>query len=286
MTNEQLVIRIKAGIDVPENTLLLWQSNKGYIFKIANKYKAYGELEDLEQEGFLGLCDAIEHYDPDEGVLFMSYAGYWIHQNISRYVKSNGTVRIPEFAQERIQAYKKMVVHWKREFNRKPTDKEVMRYLGLSYQQVENVKLDLLTSQIGSLDVPLGDEEDMSMYELLPGDSFEESLVDKLQNEQLKDILWPLVDDLPGQQPLAIRERFQNDLTYEGVGDALGVTRDDARNLITKGLRELRKPKRSNQLRPFLDDEIYSRALQGNGVGTFRNTWTSSTERVALKLVK
>lgn len=285
MTNEQLVIRIKAGIDVPENTLLLWQNNKGYIFRIANKYKSYGELEDLEQEGFLGLCDAIEYYDPEEGVPFMSYAGYWIHQKISRYVKGSSLIRMPEYAAIRLGQYKKMLIHWKKEFNREPTDKEVMRYLNISHQQVEHVKMDLLTSQTGSLDVPMG-EDDATMYELLPGDSFEDGLVDKLHHEQLKDTLWSLVGELPGQQSLAIRERFRNELTYEGVGDVLGVSRDAARNLITKGLKELRKPKRSNQLRPFLDEEIYSRALQGNGVNTFRQTWTSSTERVALKLVK
>ena len=47
MTNEQLVIRICAGIDEADNTLQLWQQNRGYINKIVNHYKAYAEEEDL-----------------------------------------------------------------------------------------------------------------------------------------------------------------------------------------------------------------------------------------------
>ena len=48
MTNEQLVIRICAGIDEADNTLQLWQQNRGYINKIVNHYKAYAEEEDLQ----------------------------------------------------------------------------------------------------------------------------------------------------------------------------------------------------------------------------------------------
>lgn len=97
MTNEQLTIRIKAGIDVANNMLQLWQQNRGFIHKIVNQYKAYAEEEDLEQEGYLGLSAAVDHYNPDEGVTFIHYASFWIKQYIARYIRGNGTVRLPEF---------------------------------------------------------------------------------------------------------------------------------------------------------------------------------------------
>lgn len=112
MTNEQLTIRIKAGIDVANNMLQLWQQNRGFIHKIVNQYKAYAEEEDLEQEGYLGLSDAVSHYNPDEGVTFLHYASFWIKQYMSRYIKSNGTIRLPEFMQGRIREYNKMVQKW------------------------------------------------------------------------------------------------------------------------------------------------------------------------------
>ena len=64
MTNEQIITRIKAGIDTANNTALLWQQNQGLINKIVNRYKDYGEEEDLQQEAFLGLCNAIDHFEP------------------------------------------------------------------------------------------------------------------------------------------------------------------------------------------------------------------------------
>ena len=51
-----------------------------------------------------------------------------------------------------------------------------------------------------------------------------------------------------------------------------------------KGLRELRKPSMSNELKPFIwDDYVYNQALRGNGAEHFNRTWTSSTERIALE---
>lgn len=284
MTNEQIVARIKAGIDVPENTLLLWENNKGYIYKIAVKYAGYSDIEDLKQEGFIGLCDAVEHYDPEEGVLFMTYAGYWIQQKISRCAMADTVVRFPEQAMTLVNKYKKMITNWKKDFNREPSERELKAYLGISKAQLENLRQDVLISSVGSLDVSVGDEENMTMYELLPWERFEDTVMDNLLQEQLSGVLWPMVDDLPGQQGAAIRERFQNDKTLEEVGKVLGGDFNTARNLISKALKELRKPSRSKKLLPFLDDEIYRRALHGNGVGTFKNTWTSSTERVALKM--
>ena len=94
MDNEQLVIKIKASIDVADNMLALWQQNRGFIHKIVNQYKAYAEEEDLEQEGYLGLSAAVDHYNPDEGVTFIHYASFWIKQYIARYIRGNGTVRL------------------------------------------------------------------------------------------------------------------------------------------------------------------------------------------------
>ena len=56
MTNEQLVIRVKAGEDTAGNMLKLWQQNKGFIAKMAKKYQGYAEMDDLMQEGYIALC--------------------------------------------------------------------------------------------------------------------------------------------------------------------------------------------------------------------------------------
>ena len=285
MENEQLVLRIQAGDNVAENMLQLWQQNRGFIHKIVNQYKAYAEEEDLEQEGYLGLSAAVEHYNSDEGVTFLHYASFWIKQYMSRYIKSNGTIRLPEFMQGRIREYNKMVQKWQQNYHRKPTDGEICHFLDINWEMLENLRKAAQMVQIGSLDVPVGEEGDCSMYDLLPSAiDEEEQTIEKIQHEQLCAVLWPLVDSLPGQQPQVIRARYQERRTLADVAKEKGVTLNAIRQQEAKGLRELRKPSKSKLLRPFLpeDDRIYSRALQGNGVGSFNRTWTSSTERVAL----
>lgn len=286
MVNEQLVIRICAGIDEADNTLQLWQQNRGYINKIVNHYKAYAEEEDLQQEAYLGLCEAIRHYNPEEEVPFITYAGYWIRQQIGRYIKSNGTVRLPEHIQARVKEYKQMVLKWKVTIGRKPTDSEICHYLRISREKLENIKKTVQMAKIGSLDVPVGEDGECSMYDLLPSAiNEEEQVIEKIQQEELKEVLWSLVDALPGEQPKIIRLRYQNGMTLRAIAEDKGVTLETIRQQERKGLGELRKPSKSKLLRPFLpdDDRIYSMGLQGNGVGSFNRTWTSSTERVALK---
>lgn len=290
MTNEQLAIRIKAGIDVADNMLQLWQQNKGFIHKIVNQYKAYAEEEDLEQEGYLGLSAAVEHYNSDEGVTFLHYASFWIKQYMSRYIKSNGTIRLPEFMQGRIREYNKMVQKWQQNYHRKPTDGEICHFLDLNWEMLENLKKAVQMAKIGSLDVPIGEDEDCSLYDLIPGSMDEEEQVEsivleKVQKEELCAVVWPLVDSLTDDQAKTIRARYQDNMTFREIAEDQGVSVEMARQRERQGLRELRKPSKSKLLRPFLPDDnrIYSMGLQGNGVGSFNRTWTSSTERAALQ---
>ena len=67
MSNEQLVLRIKAGENVADNMLQLWQQNKKFVASIAKKYAAYEEIEDLIQQGYFGMCNAVNGYDPESG---------------------------------------------------------------------------------------------------------------------------------------------------------------------------------------------------------------------------
>ncbi len=290
MENEQLVLRIQAGDNVAENMLQLWQQNRGFIHKIVNQYKAYAEEEDLEQEGYLGLSAAVEHYNSDEGVTFLHYASFWIKQYMSRYIKSNGTIRLPEFMQGRIREYNKMVQKWQQNYHRKPTDGEICHFLDLSWEMLENLKKAVQMAKIGSLDVPMGEDEDCSLYDLIPGSMDEEEQVEsmvleKVQKEELCAVVWPLVDSLTDTQAKTIRARYQDNMTFREIAEDQGVSVEMARQRERQGLRELRKPSKSKLLRPFLPDDnrIYSMGLQGNGVERFNMTWTSSTERAALR---
>lgn len=288
LKNEELVKLIQNGTDVTENMQQLWQQNQGFIFKIAIQYQSLSELDDLIQESYFGLCKAVDHYNPDMDASFIHYASFWIRQQLMRYIKKNKTVRIPEHTHGKIREYKKAVQQWQQRYHREPTEAEISDYIGIDGKTLEEIKRSALMGKIGSLDVPAGEESDGTLYDLIPsGMDDKEEVLDKVANEELAEVLWGMVEELPGQQSEVLKMRFKENMKLREIGAVSGFSTDRARQIESKGLRALRNPKRSRILREFLDDErIYNSALHGNGVSSFSNTWTSSTERIALKRIE
>lgn len=141
-----------------------------------------------------------------------------------------------------------------------------------------------------SLDSPItgiDGEGNGTMRDLIAScEDMEEDILERIQYEELCTVLWDCVDSLPEKQAEAIRARYKDDLTFKETGERIGTTAAGARQWEAKALRELRKPSRAKHLRPFLPetDRIYSMGISGTGVGAFERTWTSATERAALKL--
>lgn len=286
MSNEQLVIQIKAGIDVADNMLQLWEQNRRFIFKMTNRYRGQAEEDDLVQEGYLGLSRAVDGYDPDQGVDFLPYAAHWIRQRMMRFIHNNGTVRISVHEQEDLFRYRKLCNTFMMETGRAPTDRETGHYLGLGYKAVCRLKGAAQMAAIGSLDVPVDEDADTPLSDTIaaPGD-VEGDILDKVQAEQLKAVIWPLVDALPGKQPEALRMRYQEGKPLADIAADLGCSYQNVSQMCREGLRALRRPGKARQLRPFLADYIDTHAYRGS-TAAFDRTWTSSTEYTALSLVE
>lgn len=291
MTNEQLVIRIQSGEDVAENMEQLYNQTKKFIHAIAWKYRDSGELEDLEQEGYLALYPAIDGYDPAAGCKFLTYAEKWIRQRMQRYLQMNGScMRLPVRCTEQIRKYHRFRTEYEQETGRSPSDYAAACFLGISVEQVENLKVNTCLAHLGSLDAPVtgaDGSQDVTVGELIAtGQNMEEDTLERIQAEQLRDVLWACVDELPGEQPDVLRMRYQGSMTLSEIGRQRGTTPEAVRQIHAKALRSLRGTRYSKRLRPFVPEyeRIYSSALIGGGVGNFDRTWTSSTERAAIRL--
>ena len=291
MTNEQLAARIRSGENVGNNMAALYDQVKDFIHAMAYKYHGQGELEDLEQEGFLALYDAIDHYEADQGVKFLTYASHWIRQRMQKYIQNTGSpLRLSAGRQEAIRKYRKFCTEFQAEQGCKPTEAELCRSLWLTLEQLREIQYDACMTAVKSLDAPIKGaegEEDTTLGELAASaaDPCEE-LLDRLEQEELCSILWQCVDSLPGKQPDVIRSRYKDNMTMKQCGQFCGISEAEVRKQQLKALRSLRSGENAKKLRPFLPEDawIYSGALIGNGVERFNHTWTSSTERVALEL--
>lgn len=288
MTNEQLVLRIKTGEDPATNMLKLWEQNKGMIYKIALKFTGYEELDDLMQQGYLGLHDAVENYDTDSEVLFLSYATYWIKQSMQRYIENSGhVVRVPVHRQEDIRKYKKAVLNFEMKWNRKPTDGEVSALLGVSIEKLDQIRKSLEMGQITSLDEYIKDSEETTVENTVASSiDIENQVIGSMNQQEVKEVLWNMVDELPEDYPLLLKLRYQGRLTYKVIGEKLGVTGDAIRQKEARAIKELSRTRRKKILAPYVDGYIKDMSLKGTGVERFRSTWTSSTERTALKLLE
>ena len=293
LTNEQLAARIRAGEDVAQNMAQLYDQMKGFIRSMAWKFRHSGMMEDLEQEGFLALYAAVDGYKPTQGASFLSYAKYHIFKNMVRYLQENGgTVRLPVHAGERQRQYKEFFNAFKLVHGHEPSEAVTAAFLGLTPEQIRQAKESARMASLASLDSPItGTDggEDTTVGDLVASAwNLEDEALDRIQQEELSRVIWECVDSLPDRLPEVIHRRYQGGETLRQIGEAVGLSTERVRQMEGKALRELRKPSRSERLRPFLPEaeRVYNSALKGGGAATFGRTWTSSTEREALRLAE
>lgn len=234
--------------------LQLWQQNQGCIARIAMHFQGHEDTEDLMQQGYIGLCNAVDGYNPDEGTLFMTYAWFWIKQSMQRYIEECGSVvRIPVNLRSKIGKYKKLIAAFQSQYGRKPTDDELRHLLDFSQEQLENLKKASVIGKIGSLDVPIGEEGEISLSDLVPGQENPESeVVDRMQRGQLQETLWDMVDDLTDKQRRVILLRFQEGMTLQKTGDIIGTNKGNVLKIQNRALSELRRSRRARELWSFM----------------------------------
>ena len=294
LTNEQLAARIHAGEDPIESMNQLYDQVNPLIHLIARRFRGCGvDLEDLEQEGFLALYDAVAGYDPEKGVKFSTYAGKWIFSKMARYIQENGSfLRLPVYSQEQIRRYGRFCNAFRVKYGREPSEAVTAAFLDVTLEQVRQIKENAAMTSLASLDAPVagsdGDEDTTLGDMQAAGGDLEDDVLEKVQQQELQRVLWECVDGLPGGLPEVIRRRYQGGESLKQIGQAAGITIEAVRQQEAKALRELRQPSRARLLLPFLeeDERIYSASLKGGGAAVFRCTWTSSTERVALRRVE
>lgn len=133
MTNEDLVLRIQAGEDIAGSMDALYQQIRHFIHAIAWQYRDSGEMEDLEQEGYLAFQDAIKGYDIERGYKFLTYAEKWIRQRMRNYLQYYGScLRLPVYSCERVRKYKRLCSSFYREYGREPSDIEAAAAMDLT----------------------------------------------------------------------------------------------------------------------------------------------------------
>ena len=290
MTNEEIVEQIQNGIDVKANMELLYLNNRGMISNVAYKYSSKDDYEDLVQEGYIALDRAAKQYDTAGGFSFYSYAYKCVTHSIMNYKLANNTcMRIPYSSMySKIIQLRKYVSHYRAEHGCDPAAVEVIEALDITPTQADEIRrvISIISSHI-SLDQPVTENsEDITVSDTIPDPENQvDELLDAIERQELKAVLWNIVDALSGMQPKVIRDRFKEGKTYRECAAGLHLSGERVRQIEKRGLKKLREV-HSKELLPYYHDYVYQLGLKGTSFSEFRYTNESSVERAVMKLSK
>ena len=289
MENEQLVARVRAGEDIAENMLELYNQNRGFLVKIAKKYQGLAEMEDLMQEGYIGLSEAVNHFDADRGASFLSYAALWIKQCMRRYIDNCGSIiRLPVHAREDVYGYNKAVKEYRKQFGEWPSDSALCCLLEVSREKLQEIKKNAQNGQVRSLSEVIGGEDgDFTLEDAIASDQdLEADAIENTDTAAMKRELWIAVGRLPGNLPDVIKKRFLDGQTLDEISKEWGVTYNKVRQIQDKALRTLRQPGLSRRYRRYYEEYIAARSCRHVGVASFRRTGLSEVELEVLGWIR
>lgn len=229
-----------------------------YVLMYQKRYGNRLDFEDLEQVGFIGLIKAAERFDFKQGVVFSTYAVFWIKQAISREIMDNGhIIRIPVHMMERIAKVVRLdFIYIGEGIELSQRIEYIADELGFSEDVIrECLVLKNNYLSYASLNAPVGAEEETELGELIPEErvpSVEDEIIDRALREDLEQVLEMLTE----REQRVLRLRFGledgHKRTLEEVGLEYNVTRERVRQIESKALKKIRHSSKSKMLKNYL----------------------------------
>ena len=249
----ELARKIKAGDEEALNKLTT--TNLRFVVSVAKQYQNQGiSLQDLINEGNVGLIKAAKRFDETRGFKFISYAVWWIRQSILQALaEQSRIVRLPLNKIGTINKINKAYAYLEQEYEREPRADEIAALLDITESEVKDSMRN--SSRHLSMDASLTQDKDNNMYDVLKSE--DSPTPDKgLLYESLKQEINRTISTLPQREADIIKLYFGLDskhpMTLEEIGEKFELTRERVRQIKEKAIRRLKNQAKCKNLKAYL----------------------------------
>lgn len=252
---EEIILAKKIRAGDEEALKKITKANLRFVVSVAKQYQNQGlSLEDVINEGNLGLIKAATRFDESRGFKFISYAVWWIRQSILQALaEQSRMVRIPLNRIGALKKIEKIFASLEQDFEREPTTDELAEELEMSPSDIFDI-LNNNSKQI-SLDTPIDEDEEHKLIDVLINKELS-SPDTELLDESLRIEIERTLSTLHHREAEVIKLYFglgiEHPFTLEEIGLKFRLTRERVRQIKEKALRRLRHQSRSQLLRKYL----------------------------------
>jgi RNA polymerase primary sigma factor len=258
MTREEeyeLAVKAKQGDILARDRIV--KANLRFVVSVAKKYQSSAfELNDLINEGNIGLMIAIDKFDPEKGYHFISYAVWWIRQTILKAIYEKGKmIRLPSNKTNDIIKIEKARKSLKAKLSEEEELEQVAIMLNMTPLHVQEMMM--ISKDVFSLDSKVGgDESDSNSLGEMLEDTTSVSPEERVIQNDMKNQIDNVLSTLTAKEAEILRYRFglngKKAMSLKEVVEVFNLTKERIRQIEKKAIKRLQHPTRSVKLEAFI----------------------------------
>lgn len=234
----------------------LVKDNIGFVISIAKQYTGKGlDMDDLVNEGNLGLIRAAEKYDESRGYSFQSYAVWWIRQSIQQAIAEQGRiVSMPTREVGEVNRINRVRAAFEQENQRRPNINEIAEAASITEHQVKKT-MSVAGNRSISVDAPFSKSNPTTLLDLMSADDESNATDRHTMLEAMRSDIHVALTNLSERERNVLMAFYgigQQQMTFAEIGKRYGMTRERARQIRKKALRHLRRGSNKNTLRNYI----------------------------------